>query len=81
MTGREINLLEPGDYLISSLGEICVFLKVASYVRSKADGHILRRLPSGYEMTIHRSELFTHWQIVSKDDRRVNMLRVLYGPF
>lgn len=81
MTGREINLLQPGDYIINPSGEIYRFVKVESYRRSKADSHAIQSLPRGSKMCINRYELSKWWELVPADDSRVKSLEVLFGPF
>lgn len=79
MTGREINLLQPGDYLINPSGEIYRFIGVQSYRRNKADSHTIQSLPQGSKMCITRYELSKWWQTVPADDSRVKTIEVLFG--
>jgi hypothetical protein len=81
MTYREINQLEPGDYVISPSNEIFRFVRIARYVRSKPSQIAIAYTTKKSTVCVSRFELKEWYTLLEADDNRVKVLEVLYGPF
>lgn len=80
MTYRELNLLEPGDWVICKNGTILKFNKVVSYRRNKPDRLEFYWPINKHNVVLNRYDV-PDLQLVKSTDNRIVSLEVLYGPF
>jgi hypothetical protein len=81
MTFREINLLQPGDWVSLDHTRLYKFIKVNNYVRNKPYELLFYSFNTGNELHFTRYDLQRLFEVVDDSDTRIKVIETLYGPF